>query len=144
VALPVTANFIDPPRLGLVEAARLPGEGCGTVQNLRLRKGHSVAELTLPAESPGGQLRPVPLPRRDGGFNGTGGNDQPLGGCRFSQEAAPLRYGKGKVLHLLVFIPRTGRARFLIGPCSTRPFPRHTFARQFFRTFSVLLQTYPY
>ena len=62
VALPVTANFIDLLRLGLVKAARLPGKGCDTVQSLRLRKGHSVTELTLPAESPGGQLRPVPLP----------------------------------------------------------------------------------
>ena len=62
VALPVTANFIDPLRLALVKAVRLPGKGCGMVQSLRLRKGHSVTELTLPAESPGGQLRPVPLP----------------------------------------------------------------------------------
>ena len=37
------------------------------------------------------------------GFNGTGGSDQPLGGCRFSREPVPLRYGKGKVLYLLIF-----------------------------------------
>ena len=86
--------------MALVKAARLAGKDCGI---LRLRKGHSVTELTLPAESPGRQLPPVPMIRRDGGFNRSGENDQPSGGCRFLQEAGPLRYGKGKVLYLLIF-----------------------------------------
>src|SRR5512147_2863886 len=77
-----------------------------TAQILWLRKDHSITELTLPAESPGGQLQPVPMPRRDGAFKTISGRDQPSGGPRFPQGSSPLRCGRGKVLYLLIFMTR--------------------------------------
>ena len=103
-----------------------------------------MTELTLPAESLGRQLQPVPMLLRDGGFNRTGESDQPSGGCRFPLEVAPLRRCRGKILYLLIFVAQAGRGDFSISLGKTRPFPCRTFARLFFRTFSVLLQTYPY
>jgi hypothetical protein len=44
--------------MALAKAARLAGKDCGI---LRLRKGHSVTELTLPAESLDRQLQQVPM-----------------------------------------------------------------------------------
>ena len=44
--------------MALAKAARLAGKDGGI---LRLRKGHSVTELTLPAESLGRHLQPVPM-----------------------------------------------------------------------------------
>ena len=131
--------------MALVEARSVnPARAAGYGANLWLRKGHSVTELTLSAESVGRQLQPVPMPRRDGAFNKTGGSAQPPGGCRSPQEAARCATAKGKVLYLLIFMPWRADAHFSISASETRPFPRHTFAQQFFRTFSVLLQTYPY
>jgi len=51
MALPVTANFIDPLRLGLVKAARLPGRGCAdTAQSYGCERVTGVTELTLSAD----------------------------------------------------------------------------------------------
>jgi hypothetical protein len=61
VALPVTANFIDPFGWRWSKSPGSPGRIAGYGGLLRLRKGHSVAELTLPAESLGRHLQPVPM-----------------------------------------------------------------------------------
>ena len=45
---------------------------------------------------------------------GSGETDQPSGGCRFAQEAEILRCRKCKVLYLLIFMSRKGRAYFSI------------------------------
>ena len=82
--------------------------------------------------------------RGDGGFNGTKESDQLSGGGRSPEEAATPGYGKGKVLYLLIFMALTAVPIFQSALVKSGPFPRHSFARQFFRTFSVLLQTYPY
>jgi hypothetical protein len=124
----------------LVNPARAAGYGA----NLWLRKGHSVTELTLSAESVGRQLQPVPMPQRDGAFNKTGGKCSASRRLPLPREATRCATENGKVLYLLIFMPWRAGADFSISAGETRPFPRHTFAQQFFRTFSVLLQTYPY
>lgn len=55
----------------------------------------------------------------------------------------PAPYGQDKLFRLLIFVPRECRAHSLVGRRQGPPFPCHTFARHFFRTFSVLLPTYP-
>src|SRR4051812_11287168 len=69
--------------MALVEARSVnPAGQRDAARILWLRKGHSVTELTLSAESVGRQLQPVPMPRRGGAFNKTGGSAQSPGGCR--------------------------------------------------------------
>src|SRR3954447_8253677 len=98
---------------------------------LWLRKGHSVTELTLSAESVGRQLQPVPMPRKGWRLHKTGGSARPPGGCRSPQEAARCATANGKVLYLLIFLPWRAGAHFSISTSETRPFPRHTLAQQF-------------
>jgi hypothetical protein len=62
------------------------------------------------------------------GFNRTRGKGSAFGRLSLPQEAAPPRYGEGKVLYLLTFMTQAGCAHFSISLGKTLPFPRHTFA----------------
>src|SRR5690242_5924482 len=115
MALPATANFIDPLRLGLVKAARLPrGRASGYGSKLWLRKGHSVTELTLSADRWVSNYDLSGCLEGRAASMGSGETDQPSGGCRFAWEAEILRCRKYKILYLLIFMSRASRAHFSI------------------------------
>ena len=83
VALPVTANFIDPLRWARVKAARASGNGCGKrKQGLRLQRGHSVTELTLPADRSVGDCSPFRCLEGGWWLQWDLRRHQPSGGCR--------------------------------------------------------------
>src|SRR4051812_44266362 len=131
--------------MALVEARSVnPAGQRDAARILWLRKGHSVTELTLSAESVGRQWQPVPMPRKGWRLHKTGGKCSASRRLPLPQEAVRCATAKGKVLYLLIFMLWRADAHFSISASETRPFLRHTFAQQFFRTFSVLLQTYPY
>jgi hypothetical protein len=101
VALPVTANFIDPIPTALVQ----PGKDCGIRRQFYgCERATASYELTLPAEWLGRQLQLFSMLRRDGVVNGAKQSDQLSGGCSSPQEAALPGYGNNKVLYLLIFL----------------------------------------
>jgi hypothetical protein len=140
VALPVTANFIDPSRSGAhanqpVRLAGYPREGCGSGAIFTNAKGSRVVELTLSAGA-GRAITTFPGSLGGGCPSICASDDRAerrAFGCPhlLMGSGHSVRCGRDKLFRTLIFRPREHRAHSSVGPRQGPPFPCHTFARHF-------------